>query len=41
MGQPVADNELIAPGSGLVIRKYRNAGATTARWTNLPGYTGN
>lgn len=38
LGQPVADNEMLPAGAGLMIRKARNSLATTAWWKNLPDY---
>jgi uncharacterized protein (TIGR02597 family) len=37
-GHPVADNELLQPGSGFVIRKHLRPGASTAWWTNTVAY---
>jgi uncharacterized protein (TIGR02597 family) len=37
-GNPVADNELLLAGSGFVVRKYKQAGSTSAIWANNPSY---
>jgi uncharacterized protein (TIGR02597 family) len=37
-GQPVANDDLLVPGAGIVIRKYKNASGASTRWTNVAGY---
>lgn len=37
-GNPVADNDVLAAGSGFVIRKFERPAGATAWWTNSPGY---
>jgi len=37
-GSPIANDQIISAGSGLIVRKYQNASATTALWGNVATY---
>jgi hypothetical protein len=36
--KPVADADIVAAGSGVIVRKYPASGAVTAFWSNNPTY---
>jgi uncharacterized protein (TIGR02597 family) len=37
-GSPIANDQIIPAGSGLIVRKYQNVSATTSLWSNLATY---
>jgi len=37
-GSPIANDQIVSAGSGLIVRKYQNASATTALWANVATY---